>query len=107
MSYDALLIHTCDLIDKGGGAWGEPSLTVYSDIVCRIMYGNMKVKDFRGEEVVSYAKLFFKIDQNIRQTMLVRIYDTNEPAKFREHDIVKISRPSDSVKIHHMEVWIK
>lgn len=100
MSYDALLLNTCSLVNNTLDKWGDTSATVVTaDVACRIMYTNQIVKDFKGQEVVAHAKIFFKKDQTIEYSTLVRIGTDDRP-------IVKISKPQDSVEIHHKEVWI-
>jgi len=99
-SYDDLLINTCSLVNDTLDKWGDVASTVVTaGVKCRIMYTNKIVKDFKGQEVVAHAKIFFKKDQTIAYSTIVRIGTDDRP-------IVKISKPQDSVEIHHKEVWI-
>lgn len=106
MSYAGLLINTVDLIDYTKDVWQEPTEVVIPNIKCRIMYANQLIRDFRGEEVTSFAKLFFLKGQALTHTMKVRIIDPDNPALTTDHPIIKIRQPQDSVKLHHIEVWI-
>ena len=99
MSYNSLLIHTVALVTRSYDKLGDPTESTATGIPCRVMYTVRKIKDIRGEEVTSYAKIFFKSTQAITPEDLVTIDGQNHP-------IVKISRPSDSAQIHHKEVWV-
>lgn len=99
MSYVSLLIHTVDLITRTFDKLGDPAETTETGVKCRVMYTIQKIKSFKGEEVTSYAKLFFKVGQTITPETMVVIDGV-------EYPVVKISRPSDSNQIHHKEVWI-
>jgi len=105
MSYNSLLINKVDLVDHTIDPWGEPIDVVTKDVVCRIMYGNKLVRNFAGEQVLSFAKIFLKADQTITHTMEVIITDPDTGTK-KEHPIIKIAVPQDSTKRHHREVWI-
>jgi len=106
MSYNSLLINKVDLIDITLDQWGQPTETITSDVVCRIMYTNKLIRNAQGEEIMSFAKLFFKPDQTINHSMKIRIKDPQNVAKTIGHSIIKITRPQDAVKLHHNEVWI-
>jgi len=106
MSYAGLLINTVDLIDYTKDVWQEPTEVVTPNVKCRIMYANQLIRDFRGEEVTSFAKLFFLKGQALTHTMKVRITNPDNAAKKTDHPIIKIRQPQDSVKLHHKEVWI-
>jgi len=106
MSYNSLLINKVDLIDTTTVQWGEPKETVISDVVCRIMYTNKLMRNYQGEEVLSFAKLFFKPAQTINHMMKVRITDPQDATKTIDHPIIQITRPQNSTAIHHTEVWI-
>ena len=99
MSYDSLLIHTVDLISKTVGKWNKATETTESDVTCRIMRRVQIIKNNRGEEIASYAKIFFKASQTIGETTRIKIDG-------REHPVIKIDKPSDSIAIHHVEVWV-
>jgi hypothetical protein len=101
MSYESLLINTVNLIDLVRDKWGqESSRTVRNNVKCRIDYENRMVRDATGELNVSYAHLFFLPEESISLTTLVEFDD-------REHAILKITRPQDSVELHHVEVYVK
>lgn len=104
MSFDSLLINKAKAVQVAIGDWGEPEETVGPPLPCRIMYGNRLVRDYKGEEVLSAAKLFFKPEH--------LIFSHEDKLKLDDdgfdfnHPILKITKPQDSVKIHHAEVWI-
>jgi uncharacterized protein YdeI (YjbR/CyaY-like superfamily) len=100
MSFDSLLINTCDLIDKTTVAWSEETETLRAGIVCRIQYGNKWIRSYKGESVLSTALIFF-------QPTLVIGFQTRVVFDGREHAILNISKPQDSVAIHHLEVYVE
>jgi len=105
MSFSSLLINqarvvTMTAVDK----WVEPAGAVGPDIPCRIMYGNRLIRDYKGEEVLSVAKLFFK-PAHIGFTHNDKLQLDIEAYGF-DHPILKITMPQNSVHIHHAEVWI-
>jgi len=106
MSYNSLLINKVDLISITIDQYGEPTELITNNITCRIMYTNKLIRDYQGEEVLSFAKLFFKPGQVINHTMKVRITDPQDATKTIDHAIIKITRPQNSTSIHHTEVWI-
>jgi len=105
MSYNSLLINKVDLITTTTIAWGETAEAMIPNVVCRIMYKNRLIRNYQGEEVLSFAKLFFKPAQTINHMMKVRITGPQDVAKIK-HSIIMITRPQNSTAIHHTEVWI-
>lgn len=105
MSYNSLLINKVDLIDTTTGPWLEPIEVIIPNVTCRIMYTNKLIRNYQGEEVLSFAKLFFKPAQTINHMMKVRITDPQDATKIK-HPIITITRPQNSTAIHHTEVWI-
>lgn len=99
MSYDSLLINTCDLIESVLDKWNVPTITVTAGVKCRIMYGYRLVRNVHGEEVVSFAKLFFLKTQALNNAMKVKIASV-------EHPIIKLSVHQDDTASHHKEVYI-
>lgn len=100
MSYDGLLINTCDLVNETKDKWGRITATVVTaGVPCRIEHGYRTVVDFKGEERLATAVVFFKSGQAISQDTRVRING-------RDHGILDIQRPQDSVTEHHVEVAI-
>jgi len=99
MSFDALLINTSNLIRLAIEDFGETSETAEADVKCRIEYSNRIVRNFKGEEVVSLAKIFYPPDTDIDELTLVE-FDG------RRHGILRIDRPQDSKKQHHLEVYV-
>ena len=106
MSYNSLLINKVDLVTLTGDLWSEPTSAVLSNITCRIMYANKLIRNAQGEEIMSFAKLFFKPGQIINHSMKVRMTDPQNAAKTVDHPIIKITRPQNSTLLHHNEVWI-
>ena len=101
MSYAGLLINTSDIIRRTFDKWGdEETRTTAADRPCRIMYDTKLMTSFSGEEVMSFAKLFYKPDETIEHQDLIK-FDGHE------HTIIVIKKPQDSVQIHHLEVWVK
>ncbi len=101
MSYNSLLINTSDILRRTFDKWGEvTATTTLADQPCRIMYDTRLMRDFKGEEVISAAKLFYKYDQTIDHQDLVKFDDL-------EHAIIIIKKPQDASQIHHLEVWVK
>lgn len=101
MSYNSLLINTCILEDRVEDKWGEPTVSVTTGVKCRWEFGNRVVRNFKGEEVLSTARVFFKKSQAIFETTRLRASPTD-----KWHGIQKIERPQDSKKIHHTQVYV-
>jgi len=105
MSFNSLLInHARAVAMTAADKWMEPSETVGLALKCRIMYGNRLIRDYRGEETLSVAKLFFKpgdvtFSHEDKLQLDIEVYGFNHP-------ILKITKPQNSVHIHHAEVWI-
>jgi hypothetical protein len=101
MSFNSLSsINTCLIETKTKDKWGNIISTVISaPQPCRIVYSNRIVRDFKGQEVVSTATIFFR-----KAIVIVagqRLFFDN-----RWHGIQKIGRPQNSTAIHHREVWV-
>lgn len=100
MSFDALLINTCDLIRISIDKWNRPTEHVTADVKCRIEYGHQLVRDFKGEHVLSTAVVFFEPDVTIDHKYKIRFGSV-------DHAIINIQRPQNGSSIHHIEVLIK
>lgn len=101
MPYEGLLINRSNIIDRTFDKWGEEeSVSIRRNRPCRIMYGNLRVVNFKGEDDISSAKLFYKRDEDIQLSHMIEFDD-------REHAIVNIRKPQDSRRIHHIEVYVK
>jgi len=105
MSYNSLLINKVDLIGETIDQWGQPTETITANIVCRIMYQTKLIRNFQGEEVLSFAKLFFKPGQVISHSTKVRITGPQDIKKIK-HPIISITRPQNATLLHHNEIWI-
>lgn len=104
MSFDSLLIDHMRVVSLTVDEWSEPTESVGAAIDCRIMYGNRWVKDFRGEDVLSVAKIFCKpADITFSHEDFIQLDDESY---LKNHPIVKLVKPQNSVQIHHGEVWI-
>lgn len=104
MSFNSLLINHAKVVQVTSDDWLEPTKTVGSAIPCRIMYGDRLIRDYKGEEVMSTAKLFFKPEHiTFSHEDQLRL-DTEDYGK--NHPILKITKPQNSINIHHAEVWI-
>jgi hypothetical protein len=100
VSYNALLINTCNIETVTKDKWGSPASTVVvTGENCRINYANKIVRDFKGQEVLSLARVFFK--STVALTEASRLYFDG-----RWHGIQRIERSQNSVAIHHVEVWV-
>lgn len=105
MSFDGLLINHMKVVNVVGDIWSEPTEGVDDAIPCRIMYDTRLMRDFKGEEVLSFAKIFCKpenitFEHEDKLQLDIESYDI-------EHPIIIIKQPQNSVAIHHAEVWIR
>lgn len=100
MSFDSLLINICDIVDRHTTDWSEETETIQLGIVCRIEYGNKWIRSYKGETVLSTARIFYKPTTVIGFQSRVR-FDG------RDHAVLNISKPQDSVAIHHLEVYVE
>jgi hypothetical protein len=100
MSYDSLLCNTCDLEHNSFAKWGEPQTPVIeSGARCRIEYSNRLIRNFKGEEVLSIARVFFlkiQVISEIDRLFFGGIW----------HGIQRIDRVQAFSGIHHIEVWV-
>ena len=103
MSFNSLLINKMKVVQVSVDVWSEPTDAVAPAIPCRIMYDTRLMKNFKGEEVLSAAKVFVKPEHiNFEHEDQVQFdiegYAINRP-------IIIIKKPQNSVHIHHAEVW--
>lgn len=106
MSFAALLIDHMKVVQvTAADVWLEPSDAVGGIIRCRIMYDTRLMKDYKGEEVLSAAKIFclpaaitFEHEDQLQ-------FDIEGYAK--NHPIITIKQPQNSLVIHHAEVWVQ
>ncbi len=105
MSFDSLLINHFKVVQvTAADKWVEPSEAVGFALPCRIMYENRLMKDLKGEEVMSAAKLFIKPVHIVFSHEDKLQLDDEGYAK--DHSIIVIRKPQNSVHIHHAEVWV-
>lgn len=102
MSYDALLINTSIIYNITNDKWGARSEITIPNVKCRIMFGNRIVRDFRGEEVRSSAKIFYKANAVINPEDHIDVDGSG-----RKRAVLKILKPQDSTAIHHIEVYVE
>jgi len=104
MSFNGLLINLMKVVQVAGDVWSEPTETPGAAIPCRIMYDTRLMKDYKGEEVLSAAKIFCKpehitFEHEDKLQLDIESYGI-------EHPIIIIKKPQNSVAIHHAEVWV-
>ncbi len=105
MSFDGLLIDHMKVVQVAKDLWQRSTKTVSDALPCRIMYDTRLMKNFKGEEVHSAAKLFVKPgDITFEHEDQIQL-DIENYAK--NHPIIIIKQPQNSVIIHHAEVWIE
>ena len=105
MSFNGLLINLMKVKSITVDKWGHKTVAVGSALPCRVMYGNIWVKDFRGEDVLSMAKIFCKPgDITFFHEDFILL---NDETYLKDHPIVKLIKPQNSVIIHHGEIWIQ
>lgn len=106
MSFNSLLIDQMRVVNvTSADEWNEPTETVDAAIPCRIMYDTRLMKDYKGEEVLSFAKIFVRpehitFEHEDKLRLDIEAYAT-------DHPIITIKQPQNSVAIHHAEVWIQ
>jgi len=105
MSFNSLLINHMKVIQSTGDEWSEPTEAVGATISCRIMYDTRLMKNYKGEEVLSAAKIFVKpgditFHHEDGVQLDIESYAINHP-------IITIKQPQNSVNIHHAEIWIQ
>jgi len=107
MSFAGLLINHMRVIQvsSAGDEWNEPTETIGPAIACRVMYDTRLMKDYKGEEVLSGAKIFCKPEHITFEHEDQLQLDIEGYAK--NHPIITIKQPQNSVILHHAEVWVK
>lgn len=105
MSFDSLLIDHMKVVQITIDVWQRRTQTVSAVLPCRIMYDTRLMKNYKGEEVHSAAKIFVKPgDITFEHEDQIQL-DIESYAK--KHPIIIIKKPQNSVAIHHAEVWIE
>ena len=87
-----------------GDVWSEPTDAVAPSVPCRIMYDTRLIKDFRGKEVLSAAKIFVKPEHITFEHEDKLQFDLESYAI--NHPIITIKKPQNSVHIHHAEIYV-
>ena len=104
MSFDSLLINHMKVAQITGDEWSEPTKAVGGAIPCRIMYHNKLIRNYKGEEVLSAAKIFCK-PEHITFAHEDKLQLDIESYQI-DHPIIIIKQPQNSTHIHHAEVWV-
>ena len=105
MSYNGLLINHMKVVSVTIDKWQNKTKAVSAALPCRVMYGNVWVKDFRGQDVLSMAKIFCKPgDITFSHEDFIQIDDETY---LKDHPIAKLIKPQNSIIIHHGEFWIQ
>lgn len=100
MSYDGLLVNTCDLIKETKDAYGRKTgEAVTAGEKCRWMWGLRRVEITEGVVIMSIAKVFF------RKTVVI---DTEYFLGYggKRFKVIKILKPQNSAVMHHVEVYV-
>lgn len=105
MSFDSLLINHMRVVQVTIGPWQRQTKVVSDPIPCRIMYDTRLMKDYKGEDVLSAAKVFCKPEHITFEHEDKIQLDIEGYAQ--DHPIIIIKQPQNSVHIHHAEVWLK
>jgi len=106
MSFASLLINHLRVVQVAAAdVWSEPADAVGPAIPCRIMYDTRLMKNYKGEEVLSAAKIFVKpVHITFHHEDQIQ-FDLEGYGK--NHPIIIIKQPQNSVHIHHAEVWVQ
>lgn len=107
MSFDSLLINHMKVAQVTFNTWGEPTKKAGPKLPCRIMYDTRLMKDYKGEEVLSAAKIFCKPEHITFEHEDNLQLDLDIPKYGIDHPIIIIKQPQNSVAIHHAEVWVQ
>ena len=105
MSFDGLLINHMRVVQIAVSKWLEPTKEPAVSIPCRIMYDTRLMKDYKGEEVLSAAKVFVKPEHITFHHEDQLQFDIEDWKVY--HPVIIIKQPQNSVAIHHAEVWVK
>lgn len=104
MSFASLLINHMKVVQVTFDQWQKPTKVVSATLPCRIMYDTRLMKSYKGEDVLSAAKIFCK-PEHITFEHEDKLQLDIESYGF-DHPIIIIKQPQNSVAIHHAEVWI-
>jgi hypothetical protein len=102
MTYTSLLINKLDIVHTTLDKYGQVTATVVEPAVtCRIEYQNRLMRNFKGEEVLSYARVFF-----LTSASLSLLQDDKLRFDGQDWSIIRLERQQDSFHIHHLEVYV-
>jgi len=105
LSFASLLINHMKVVQVTVDVWQKPTKVVGAAIPCRIMYDTRLMKNYKGEDVLSAAKIFCK-PEHITFEHEDKLQFDIERYK-QDHPIIIIKQPQNSVAIHHAEVWVQ
>ena len=108
MSFDSLLINLVRVVNiTATDVWMEPDDSDVDDAIpCRIMYDTRLMKNYKGKEVLSAAKIFIKSPVTFEHEDKLRL-SLDVPSYSIDHPIIIIKKPQNSVITHHAEVWVQ
>lgn len=99
MAFNDFLSDTLVIRRYSRDPWGEPTLDLEIEIKCRIERKVKKIVNSRGEEVLSYAKVFIGPDEDLLPTDKL-LFDG------REHSIEVLEYKKRAKESHHLEIWV-
>lgn len=105
MSFASLLINHMKVVQVTVDVWQKPTKVVSATISCRIMYDTRLMKNYKGEDVLSAAKIFCKPEHITFHHEDQLQFDIETYGI--DHPIIIIKQPQNSVIIHHAEVWVQ
>ena len=105
MSFASLLINHMRVVQVTIDQWQKPTKVIGPALPCRIMYDTRLMKNYKGEDVLSAAKIFVK-PIHITFAHEDKLQLDIESYSF-DHPIIIIKQPQNSVAIHHAEVWVQ
>jgi len=116
MSFDSLLIHTCDIgsLDQGAtGDYGHPAKTwplSYTSEPCRLMSTAVQEVKFGAEVVISDWTLFVDnsvlIDEQDRVSN-IKLASTGTIIDASTFEVIKVQPMSDHISQHHKEILLR
>jgi len=116
MSFDSLLIHTCDIgaLDQGAkDDYGRPAKTwpaSYTEEPCRLISTDVREVKFGAEVVISDWKLF--VDNSViideqDQVSNIKNAKTGTVIDAATFEVVKVQPMSDHISQHHKEILLR
>lgn len=116
MSFDSLLIHTCDIgaLSQGGvGAYGTPAETwplAYTTKECRMMSTTGREIKVGAKVMISDWKLFLPLDVTVDEQdriFNIKMRATGVVLDASTYEILMVQPRSDSTTLHHKELALQ